>query len=55
MPMSMHSRSVSKAIGNLERHRKQAVRLFIRKGTGSMALSSRWVVRSAMPTPVPLP
>jgi len=29
--------------------------LFIRKGTGAMAFSSRVVVRSAMPMPVPLP
>ena len=51
----MHSRSVGKANGSLERHRKQAVRLFMRNGTGSIAASSRSVVRSAMPTPVPLP
>jgi hypothetical protein len=51
----MHSRSVGNANGNFDRHRKQAVRLFMRNGTGSIAASSRSVVRSARPQPVPLP
>ena len=54
-PAWRQSRSLVKASGSLERHRKQAVRLFMRKGTGSMESIRRWVVRSAMPTPVPLP
>src|SRR5262245_30047103 len=35
-PFSTHSRSVGKANGSCERRRKQAVKLFILKGTGSM-------------------
>ena len=54
-PVAMHSRSVGNANGSFDRHKKQAVRLFMRNGTGSIALSNRSVVRSAMPTPVPLP
>ena len=52
---SMHARSVGKPNGSFERHRKQAVRLFMRNGTGSIAASSLSVVMSAIPTPVALP
>src|SRR5437764_2504757 len=47
-PLVMHSRSVGKLKGSLERRRKQAVRLFMRKGTGSIAANKRSVVTSAM-------
>ena len=55
MPVVTHSRSVGNANGSLDRHKKQAVRLFMRNGLASIVWSNRSVVKSAKPTPVPLP
>ena len=54
-PVSTHSRSVAKAIGTLERCRKHAVIVLACEISGSIAATSRRVVRSARPIPVPLP
>ena len=45
----MHDRSSGNENGSWERRKKHAVRLFMRKGAGSIAANSRSVARSAMP------